>query len=103
MVTACIIISFGDPLLVLMGVIVFFIPLFTTHYVSLCSLCLSLSFLIGIIARGSAGVYSLSAGCLREMYVFVAILTALAFIQHRANIDRLIHGTEKKWGHRNNK
>ena len=101
--TAGMIIAFGDPWLVLIGVIVFFIPFFTTHYVSLCSLCLSLSFLIGVIVRGNAGVYSLSAGCLRELYVFVAILTALAFIQHRANINRLVHGTEKKWGHKKDK
>lgn len=33
---------------------------------------------------------------LNEMYVIGALLTILAFWMHRANINRLIHGEERK-------
>ena len=96
--TAGLIISFMDWRLILIGVICFFIPFFATHYVSLSSLMLSASFIIGIIIFGQLGSYEMDGARLIEMYIVVAFLTALAYIQHRANIGRLIHGNERRWG-----
>lgn len=92
--TAGMIIAFGDFRLILIGIVCFFVPAYLSHHISVGSLCLSASFLIGIIIRGQLGCYGMSAAHLAEMYLVVAALTALAFFQHRANIVRLINGTE---------
>ena len=92
------ILAFADIRLMVIAALAFCIPYFITHYVSLGSLCLSLSFLVGIIISGQMGCYPLSQRYLTEMYILVAVLTAIAFIQHRANIKRLATGTERKMG-----
>lgn len=94
--TAGMIISFGDLRLIGIGIVVFFGLFFLTHYVSIGSLCLSLEFLIGIIAFGQHGSYGMTQPHLTEMYVIVIALTALAFYGHRGNVSRLIHGNERK-------
>ena len=94
--TAGMIIAFWDLRLIAIGVAFFFIPVLVTRFVSLGSLCLSTSFLIGIIISGQMGVYGLPQNVLNEMYILAAVLTALAFWLHRANIVRLATGTERK-------
>lgn len=93
--TAGMIIAFADWKLIVAGVICFFIPALITHYISVGSLCLSTSFLVGIMICGQLGQYGMSQGNRVEMYIIVAILTALAFFQHRGNIQRIINGTER--------
>ena len=90
------IIAFGDWRLIVAGIICFFVPLLITRYVSLGSLSLSASFLVGMIILGQTGNYSMTQGRLIEMYVLTAALTAIAYIQHRANIKRLVSGNENK-------
>ena len=94
--TAGMIIAFGDWRLIVAGIICFFVPLLITRYVSLGSLSLSASFLVGMIILGQTGNYSMAQGRLIEMYVLTAALTAIAYIQHRANIKRLASGNENK-------
>jgi glycerol-3-phosphate acyltransferase PlsY len=94
--TGGMIISFGDLRLIAIGIIVFFGFFFLTHYVSLGSLMLSVEFLIGIIVFGQRGSYAMPQPLLTEMYVIVALLTALAFYGHRGNIGRLLAGNERK-------
>ena len=94
--TAGMIIAFGDIRLIGIGVACFFLPAYLSHHISVGSLCLSASFLIGIIVFGEMGSYGMSAGYRIEMYLVVAALTALAFFQHRENIARLIKGTESR-------
>jgi len=94
--TAGMIISFGDLRLIGIGIVVFFGLFFLTHYVSVGSLCLSLEFLIGIIAFGQHGSYGMTQNHLNEMYLLVIALTALAYYGHRGNIVRLVHGNERK-------
>ena len=94
--TAGMIISFGDLRLIAVGIVVFFGLFFLTHYVSVGSLCLSLEFLIGIIAFGQHGSYGMTQNHLNEMYLLVIVLTALAYYGHRGNIVRLVHGNERK-------
>lgn len=93
--TGGMIIAFGSIPLILIGIVVFFGLFFTTHLVSLCSLSLSLSFMIGVYVLCATGQVAMPAGYRMEMCVIVTILTALAYFQHRANIGRLIHGNER--------
>ena len=68
-----------------------------SHFVSLSSLCLYTCFLIQYVIFGQLGFLgNLPQSELNEMYVIVALLTALAFYQHRGNIKKLISGTERK-------
>lgn len=76
--------------------VVFFGLFFTTHYVSLCSLCAYAAALICMIVFGQMGYYGMDQGHTLEMYAVMAVLTALAFYRHRANISRLVKGEESK-------
>ncbi len=75
---------------------VFFAIFFTTHYVSLGSLCGAAVFLISTIIFGQAGAYGMAQGYLTEMYLVIAAVVGLAFFLHRANIGRLLKGEERK-------
>lgn len=93
--TAGIILTF-HPLFIPVGVPVFFITLFTTKYVSLGSLLVYVSFMIELVILGQLGYFEMSQMNLFELYAVGGFLTAMAFIKHRANIVRLIQGTENK-------
>ncbi len=92
--TAGMILAFADWRLIVLGVFCFFVPAYLTHHISVGSLCLSTSFLIGIIICGQLGHYGMTPAQRTEMYIIVAVLTALAFFQHRTNLKRLANGTE---------
>ncbi len=94
--TAGMIISFGDYRLIILGIICFFAPVLITRFVSLGSLCLSSSFLIGMIILGQMGYFYMSQNILIEMYILTLLLTALAYWLHRSNIKRLATGNENK-------
>ena len=93
-VTAGMVIAFGDIRLILIGVVCFFLPAYLSHHISVGSLCLSVSFLIGIVVLGQTGAFGMTSAQLAEMYLVTAVTTALTFFQHRSNIVRLIHGNE---------
>lgn len=80
----------------LLGVLTFGAAVALTHYVSLGSLLVYIGFLIELIVFGQNGMFGMSQAHLNEMYVVAVLLTALAFSMHRANIVRLVHGTERK-------
>ena len=80
----------------LLGVLTFGLAVALTHYVSLGSLLVYIGFLIELIVFGQNGMFGMSQAHLNEMYVVAVLLTALAFFMHRANIVRLMHGTERK-------
>ena len=82
--TAGLIISF-DWRITLVCAALFFLNLAVTHYV----------FAMAVI-MGQAGCFALEPPYLYEMYVVIALLAVLAFWEHRANIKRLIAGTERK-------
>ncbi|MGN0362774.1 MAG: glycerol-3-phosphate 1-O-acyltransferase PlsY [Bilifractor sp.] len=94
--TAGMVIAFGDWPMIVVGIIVFFGLFFATHYVSLSSLSLSTEFLVFVCIFSAAGRYPMTRARLVEMCVIVAILTGLAFFQHRGNIRRLASGCERK-------
>lgn len=76
--------------------VVFFGLFFSTHYVSLCSISAYLGALICMVVFGELGYYGMDRPHTLELYGVMAVLTLLALYRHRANITRLINGTESK-------
>ena len=69
-----------------------------TRYVSLGSMAAYVGALICFIAFGAAGCYGMDFNHTFEMDVVMGLMTALAIFRHRANISRLLKGTENKLG-----
>lgn len=94
--TAGLVLAF-HPYFIPMGVILFFGAFLLTHYVSLGSLLVYAGFMIEMVVCGQLGVFAgTSQAQLIEMYVISALLTAMAYWKHRANIMRLLKGQENK-------
>ena len=69
-----------------------------TRYVSLGSIVTYVGALICFIGFGTAGNYGMDLFHTIEMDVIMGLLTVLAIYRHRANISRLLNGTENKLG-----
>ena len=67
-----------------------------THYVSLGSLLVYVSFFVELIVFGQNGMFGMTQRYLNEMYAVAFALAVLVFWMHRANIVRLAHGEERK-------
>ena len=65
--------------------------------VSVGSLCLVTSFLVAVIITTELGCSKFDTPSKYETYIILAIITALAFFQHRANLKRIANGTESKF------
>ena len=88
-----------DPTMVAIGLVIFFGIFFTTHYVSLGSICLYISFFIETVIMGylNYGMFkSITPRIAIECDIVVALLTAMALYRHRQNMVRLATHTEKK-------
>lgn len=88
---AGVIICFSIPI-TLVEIVAFFGVVVITRYVSLGSLLASVIFPLGIVV-----LYHDNPRFL-HMLIICCIFTISAFVKHRANIVRLIHGTENKIG-----
>ena len=77
-----------DPLMVVLILIVGIIVIATTRYVSLASITGVTIYPIAMIVTKKPAEY----------IVFSLILSAIAIYRHRANINRLLKGTESKFG-----
>ena len=74
----------------------FFVPFLITHFVSLGSIIVySVTFILMVI-EGQLGWYGQTQAVNIEMYVIQGLLTFMAIYRHRANIVRLMKGTESK-------
>ena len=93
--TAGLMFSF-DPWFTLVGLIVFFSIFFTTHYVSLGSLCIYPYIIIMTVILGIKGYFGCTNSVLIEMCVIEAVLLLITTFMHRTNIKRLINHCEKK-------
>lgn len=93
--TAGLIIAFSWQLAII-GILVFFITLGLTHYVSLSSLLLGAEFMTGTVILGQMGKFGMSSAGLCELYVLTAIIVGQMYVRHASNIGRLIHGKERK-------
>lgn len=74
----------------------FFLTFFITHYVSLGSLLMYIAFVVVMIVEGQMGMLHMSSAHCMELYIIAILLMMMAFYRHRGNIDRLIHGNERK-------
>lgn len=85
------------PLFIPVGAICFIVPFAITKYVSLGSLLINLGFFVEMILLGQWGLLGqLPQNTLFEMYAITFVIACMAFIRHRANIGRLLHGNERK-------
>lgn len=89
-------IIFFHPYMILPEIITFFTTFFLTHYVSLGSLLVQIVMIIEMVIFGQMGIFGMSQAALNELYLVTILLAALAFWRHRSNIQRLIHGNERK-------
>lgn len=67
-----------------------------TRYVSLGSLVISFAFFAGVVILGQMGDFGMTQACRIEMYVVACLFLISAIFRHRANIKRLLSGTENK-------
>ena len=93
--TAGFLLAFYPPLAVLC-LLVFVVTVAATRYVSLGSILVSLCFYIQLLIFGQMGHIRVNAGLLPEVYAVGAVFTILAIWRHRANVKRLLTGTENK-------
>ncbi|MCR5719944.1 MAG: glycerol-3-phosphate 1-O-acyltransferase PlsY [Lachnospiraceae bacterium] len=99
--TAGLIISFwiltGNIWFFIIGNLAFFGVFFITHYVSLGSLVLYITFFVMCLVMGTMGLFEgISSVQLTEMYIVIIVLLVMAFWRHRSNIKKLIKGEERK-------
>lgn len=76
----------------------FVISVAATRIVSIGSLLVVSIFLIMWLILGQCGFLPLTGNYLLESYLVVLLFAALAYWRHRANIKRLLNGTENKFG-----
>lgn len=81
---------FYEPFMFLIVLIMFFISLYVTKYVSLSSMVAGLSAITYAIVRGFIKGWDI------PLIVIVIILTSFVFYRHRTNIKRIINKTEPK-------
>ena len=97
-----VILGLGDMKLTLIALFTFVIVL--TKYVSVGSLTMMAGFFVEFIVFNELKIIGFKnnmhfMGNERiEVYILVFVISALAFIKHRANIQRLIAGNERKIG-----
>ncbi len=82
--------------MVLVCLVAFLLIVGVTRYVSVGSLMVVTIYLIEIVVYGQRGGFGVPEESLWEMYVIAAVLLLSAFFKHRANIKRLLSGTENK-------
>ncbi len=87
-----------NGIMTLIAAVVFGGIVAVTRYVSLGSLAVVTLFVIEVVVFGQNGGFGLAAPQLYELYAITVFLMILAFVKHRANIVRLMNGTENKFG-----
>ncbi|MCD2491129.1 glycerol-3-phosphate 1-O-acyltransferase PlsY [Lacrimispora sp. NSJ-141] len=87
-----------DWRITLVCLLAFIISVAATRIVSVGSLLVVSIFLAMWIGFGLFGLLPLTGAYLTESYIVVLVFAALAYWRHRANIKRLLHGTENKFG-----
>ena len=84
------------PVLFAIVAVVFLIVFFITRYVSLGSIIIMLVFVAEVIVYGQMDGFDLEGWLLYELYGITVFLAAMAIFQHRANMKRLLSGSENK-------
>ncbi|MCI8401274.1 MAG: glycerol-3-phosphate 1-O-acyltransferase PlsY [Lachnospiraceae bacterium] len=94
--TAGILCAFFDWRILVICILAFVMPIVLTRYVSLGSLVVEGVLLILWLMWGRELSPPLSEACYREATVIMALIAALAYWRHRANIGRLLQGKENR-------
>lgn len=94
--TAGLILSTTNVWMVLICLLAFLGIVAVTRYVSLGSLAVVIIYLIEVVVYGQMGGFGVKLPYLYEMYGIAAFLMLSAFYKHKANIVRLMNGTENK-------
>ena len=94
--TAGLILSTTNVWMVLICLFAFLGIVAVTRYVSLGSLAVVIIYLIEVVVYGQMGGFGVNLPYLYEMYGIAAFLMLSAFYKHKANIVRLMNGTENK-------
>lgn len=94
--TAGLLVSTTNVWMVLVCLVAFVAIVGVTRYVSLGSLAVVIIYLVEVVVYGQMGGFGVAANYLWEMYAIAAFLMLSAFFKHRANIQRLLSGTENK-------
>ena len=85
------------PICVPVCLAIFIVTVAVTKYVSLGSILVCISFFIQMIVYGQLGWLGLGGADLIEVYILAAAVMVLGIARHRANIGRLMDGTESKF------
>ena len=93
--TAGLIVTLG-PIVTALELVTFLLIVVLTRYVSLGSIVVVTELVISIMVLGQQGYYGMSQAHLNEFYLVAALLAVMAIYRHRANIKRLLNGTEHK-------
>lgn len=93
-----VILAFADWRLIILAFTTFTVTALVSKYVSLGSLLMMTGFFVELIVFGQLGLTGIASNERIEAYILGFLLTALAFYKHKANIKRLMDGTERKIG-----
>ncbi|MBQ8803767.1 MAG: glycerol-3-phosphate 1-O-acyltransferase PlsY [Tyzzerella sp.] len=85
-----------NPMMFLSVAVVFIVLVAITRYVSSSSLIIITMFVVEVIYFGQTGGFNLAGTQLYEFYAITIALAVMAFWRHRANIKRLLNGTENR-------
>ena len=86
------------PVMFLIVAAIFAGIVLTTKYVSLGSIVIMIVYIVEVFIYGSMGGFKVNAPHLYEIYGLAIFLAAMAIYRHRANVKRLLNGTENKFG-----
>ena len=93
--TAGLVLTLG-PIVTALEAATFLLTIFLTRYVSLGSILVVIELVVVLVVLGQNGYYGMSQGHLMEFYALSVLLACMAIYRHRANIVRLLHGTESR-------
>ncbi|MGL6202356.1 MAG: glycerol-3-phosphate 1-O-acyltransferase PlsY [Lachnospiraceae bacterium] len=82
----------------LIELVIFVAVVAGSRYVSLGSLVVVTVFVVEVVVYGQSGGFNMEPALLYETYAITVLLMLSAFYKHRANIKRLLNGTENKLG-----
>ena len=84
------------PMAAPLSLAVFFLTVIISKYVSLGSVLAVIMVAVQVILFNANGILNLDATAVIEVNLLTVLLSGLAVFQHRANIGRLLKGTENK-------
>ncbi len=93
--TAGLILTLG-PIVTAFEAATFLLTVILTRFVSLGSILVVIELVILLAVLGQSGYYGMDQAHLNEFYLVCAALSCMALYRHRANIKRLLSGTENK-------